>query len=442
MKALAKTIIFHFSNHSESALRMIALLCSNKIFYPKCLIRLTFILNILFVFTFTPAYSQIDTKGFIDTYHAVRTKAPHDYLSSRTRVRLEMLTESDNALAFASINAVKNHILPSQTGIELREAYLEYAANSWDFRIGRQIIIWGKADGVQITDVISPMDLTEFLARDYDDIRMPVDAFKFRYLPEKINFEFVWVPNFQRAILPSGDNPWAIKTDFPADLNVSYEKPLLPEKKFNNSEFGGKISLYLSGIDLAFSSLYTWDKLPLMNQTLTDDNNLSIHSEHHRLTFVGVEFSIAWHEFVIRGEAAYYKGKYLGPANITDKLMQKNTINWLLGLDWYPGSNWALSAQFADNFILDYDKKINNDEHTMISTFNVSKKFLRETLTLSTFAYIGINNQDIFDRSSIDYALTDELHLSIGFDIFVGDKGMFGQFKDNNEVWVKAKYSF
>lgn len=412
------------------------------IFYSKCLMCLTFILSMLFILSVTPAYSQIDTKGFIDTYHAVRAKSPNDYLSSRTRVRLEMLTQGDAALAFASVNAVKNHILPSLNGIELREAYLEYAAESWDFRIGRQIIIWGKADGVQITDVISPMDLTEFLAQDYDDIRMPVDALKFRYLRDQVNFEFIWAPNFQASIFPDGENPWAIKTEFPADLNVTFENPLIPEKKLKNSEFGGKISFYLPGIDLALSSLYTWDKLSVMNQTKTDDNNLSIRAEHHRLTFVGMEFSLPYHEFVIRGEAAYYKGKHLEPASLDDWLMKKNTVNWLLGLDWYPGSNWTLSAQFADNFILDYDKKIYNDQHTMISTFNISKKFFRETLTLSSFAYIGINDGDVFDRSSINYALTDELHLSAGIDIFVGDEGMFGQFKDNNEVWVKAKYSF
>ena len=415
---------------------------SKYIFYPKCLTNLTLVLSILLIFGSIPAYSQIDIKGFIDTYHAVRTKAPNDYLSSRTRVRLEMLTESDNALAYASANATKNHILPSQTGIELREAYLEYAAESWDFRIGRQIIIWGKADGVQITDVISPMDLTEFLARDYDDIRMPVDAFKFRYLRDQVNFEFIWVPNFQGAVLPSGDNPWAVGTEFPADLNVTYENPLIPEKKLSNSEFGGKISFYLPGIDLALSSLCTWDKLPVMNQTRIDDDSLSVRLEHHRLTFVGLEFSMPYHEFVVRGEAAYYKGKYLEPASFDDRLMKKNTINWLLGLDWSPGGNWSLSAQFADNFILDYDKKILNEEHTMISTLNISKELFRETLTISSMGYLGINDKDCFTRSSMDYALTDELHLLAGFDIFIGDKGMFGQFKDNNETWVKAKYSF
>jgi len=386
--------------------------------------------------------ADFEPQGFVDTYHAVRYSDPNDYLSSRTRLRLEMWMSGENASLFASMNAIHNNVITSNSGLELREAYMDYQAEKWDIRVGRQIIIWGKADGVQITDVISPMDLTEFLARDYDDIRLPVDAVRWRLILDKANFELIWVPIFQAAILPSGDNPWAVKTEFPADLNVTFENPLIPEKKLKNSEFGGKISFYLPGIDLALSSLYTWDKFPVMNQTRIDDNNLSTRAEHHRLTFVGMEFSMPYHEFVIRGEAAYYKGKYLEPASLDDMLMQKNTVNWLLGLDWSPGSNWTLSAQFADNFILDYDKKILNEKHTMISTLNISKKLFRETLTISSMGYLGINDKDCFTRSSMDYALTDELHLLAGFDMFIGDKGMFGQFEDNNELWIKAKYSF
>ena len=72
----------------------------------------------------------------------------------------------------------------------------------------------------------------------------------------------------------------------------------------------------------------------------------------------------------------------------------------------------------------------------------MSKKLLRNTLTLSTFGYVGIKERELFDRSSVDYALTDEIHLLAGVDVFVGNEGIFGQYEDNSEVWVKAKYSF
>jgi len=392
-----------------------------------------------------PSYAELDVKGFVDTYHAVRVKEPQDYLSSRTRIRMEMDAEGEDASVFASCNVIKNHILPSQDGFELREAYLEYVADSWDLRVGRQLIIWGKADGVEITDIISPKDYTEFLARDYDDIRTPVDALKLRYLRDKMNVEFIWVPIFQSAILPVGDNPWALKADIPADLEISYEDPVVPKSKLENSEFGGRVSFYLPGVDLAFSSLYTWDKVPTMNQTLTENSetqHLTIQPEHHRLTFVGFGVSVPYRSFVFRGEAAFFKGKRFEPEAPSDELLKQNTINWLFGVDWYPGNEWMVSGQFAHFLILDYNEKLKDDEHELLATFNVSKNLLRNTLKLSTSGYVGINDSELFNRSSIDYELADGLHFLTGIDVFVGDEGAFGQYKDNTEVWVKAKYSF
>jgi hypothetical protein len=386
--------------------------------------------------------TEIDIKGFVDSYHAVRVKSPHDFLSSRTRVRMEFSLGYNKASAYVSFNGIHNQVIPSQNGIEIREAFIDYFGENWDVKVGRQIIVWGKADGVQITDLISPMDFTEFLARDYDDIRIPVDAFRIRYMHARGNLEFIWVPIFQPAILPSGDNPWAIHQDFPSGMQIINESPLKPKNIFKNGEFGGKMSFFLSGIDLALSSLYTWDKFPVYRTTRTSVNQLTIRPEHNRLSVFGLEFSIPNHSMVFRGETALNVGKHLETQSFEGILLKKNTWKWLIGIDWYPGSNWSLSLQLTDTFIFGYEDIIANDRHTIFSTFHISKKLMRETMTLSTFAYLGLNNWDIFDRTSFEYALTDELHLLIGIDFFIGNKGIFGQYGNNDEIWIKAKYSF
>jgi hypothetical protein len=133
---------------------------------------------LFFLFSFLLSAVELNLKGFVDTYHAVRVKSPNDFLSSRTKLRLEALSTMDEgkASAFVSFNLQHNNILSDKTGFELREAYVEYVSDKWDLRVGRQIIVWGKADGIQIIDLISPLYLTEFLARDYDDIRTSVEA--------------------------------------------------------------------------------------------------------------------------------------------------------------------------------------------------------------------------------------------------------------------------
>lgn len=365
-----------------------------------------------------------DIKGFVDTHHAARIKEPNDFMSSRTRLRMELRAESGDASAFVSFNLQQNNILKDIPGFELREVYLEYAAKGWDLRVGRQIIIWGKSDGLQITDVISPMDLTEFLARDFDDIRTPVEAVRFRILGSQSNLELVWVPVFKPAVLPEGSNPWAVAIN--DDIPV-----FQPETTLGNSEVFGRLSFYLPGIDLAFSGFYTWD-----DYGVTDP--VAMETRHHRVGGLGAEFSMPLGAFVIRGESAFYLGKRYGG----ESLYKKNALDSLLGVDWYPGNNWSLTAQLVNRSIIGYEEGIDDNAHEWLMTLGITRKFMRETLTLSTFLYMGFNQGDLFNRFSVEYAITDAFHVIAGFDLFAGDSGMFGQYKDNSEFFIKAKYSF
>ncbi|MCK4464894.1 MAG: hypothetical protein KAU83_04210, partial [Bacteroidales bacterium] len=148
--------------------------------------------------------------------------------------------------------------------------------------------------------------------------------------------------------------------------------------------------------------------------------------------------------FVFRGEAAYYIGEAheLDEEIINTEPIKKNSLNWLFGIDWYPGNDWTITTQYSHKFIPDYIYILLEEKNTILSTAGIIKKLFRSTLSISTFAYIDINNGNFFDRISIDYALADEIHLLIGYDWFYGDKGMFGLYKNNSEIWFKAKYSF
>lgn len=108
-----------------------------------------------------------------------------------------------------------------------------------------------------------------------------------------------------------------------------------------------------------------------------------------------------------------------------------------MGLDWYAGNDWSLSAQYAHKYVA-WDGQRN----TGLATFRVSKELLNNTLTLQDFAYIDVTNGGIYNRLSADYAINDQLHALMGYDWFHGDKGSFAIYKHNSEVWVKLKYSF
>lgn len=218
------------------------------------------ILGFLLCIAFLPAFAQeendgrlhVGVKGFIDTYHALRTASPNDWMASRSRVRGELTLEKGNAGMFVSANAVYNSRLKDQSGFFLREAYLYYNQSGLDIRAGRQIMTWGVADAMRITDIISPMDFTEFLTQDYDDIRIPVNGIRVKYTRPKWNAEAIVIPVSSFYELSTDrDNPWAVSlpgVTIPYSINLDG----MPKKQFGNVEYGGRIGAYLSGVDFNF----------------------------------------------------------------------------------------------------------------------------------------------------------------------------------------------
>lgn len=378
--------------------------------------------------------------GFIDTYHAIRSQSPNDFLSSRSRLRTELNITKGKSYMFASLNSIYNSILEDQTKIELREAYFQYTDNSWDLKAGRQIVIWGVADGMRIADVISPMDYTEFLARDYDDIRIPVNVFRIKYLKPNYNLELVFVPIPEYFILPMNDkNPWSMTNK--STLTVSTKSDTKPDKKIKNSEYGGRFSFYLSGIDFSISAMHTWNKMPAFQKYMNQaQDTLLMKSFYDNMDMFAVDFSAPLGQFVIRGEGAAYFGELQEIS--TNKPIRKNTLNALLGIDWYPGFDWNITAQYSLKHISRYSDILVSDKNTNMATLGITKKIFRNTLSLSTFSYVDLNNEGFFNRLSADYSLSDQIHIIAGYDWFHGDKGMFGMYKDNSEYWMKAKFSF
>ena len=386
---------------------------------------------------------QVQVKGFLDTYHAVRTEGRADWMASRTRARGELKLEKGAASLFLSLNATYNGILKERTGLELREAYLSYVKGNFDLRVGRQIVVWGVADALRVTDCVSPFDYTEFLAQDYDDIRMPVNGLRAKYTRGSVTLEAVCNPVVDFFVLPTDErNPWAIRlpsAPLPYTTDLESGKP---EKKIKNMEFGGRASVNLSGIDFSVSALWTWNKLPALCPALSGDGRtLHISGQYCRMTMLGADCSLPVGQFVLRAEVAEYIGEAQG-SGLGQNAVRRNTLNALAGVDWYPGNDWNISVQYCHKYTSGNLAALSIYRNAGLATARLSKELLHNTLKLSTFAYIDVASGGIFNRLSASYSLNDDIELTAGYDYFHANKGKFAMYGKNSEAWVKMKYSF
>ena len=96
------------------------------------------------------------------------------------------------------IDGYKNHRNYTQHDY-LREAYIDTMVSDMDVRIGKQQVVWGKADGVKFLDIINPTDYREWGQNTMEDSRIPLWMMTVdKDLGNNDSLQFVWVPDINR----------------------------------------------------------------------------------------------------------------------------------------------------------------------------------------------------------------------------------------------------
>ncbi|RLD54618.1 MAG: hypothetical protein DRJ01_17790 [Bacteroidetes bacterium] len=402
---------------------------------------------ILIISQFTMAQNP-DISGFVRNYTgALYDKGDFSILQNTLNLKF---SKSGEKVAFKA-NPMLYTYNTDSLDLRLREVYVDLYFNNFDLRIGKQQVVWGKADGAFITDIVSPLNLTEFLLPDFDEIRIGVNAVKFDYYLGNNTFELIWLPNFTPTKKPEVGSIWYIQPEFPIAPTFDWSKSEITPS-LENSEIFAKYSALTSKIDFEFMGGYTFDDNPAMHINKQIDMStgspvligINVTPEHHRLYVGGGSFSTEIKGVVLRGEAAYYNGKYFQTEDpfAIDALVQKDYLHYLIGFD-FNIKNVKFSTQFIQEAILDYDENMQNAEMENTMTFLARYDMFRETLHLELFSYIGLTNEDALIRPKITYDFDDSFSILLGSNIFIGDEnGRFGQYKDNSMGYFKLKYSF
>lgn len=384
-------------------------------------------------------------RGYVRNYTGALLEEGGDFSIIQNTFNLE-LEKTGMDMGFR-VNPYVYHYTKEELDYGLREAYIDLYFDKIDIRLGKQQIIWGKADGVFITDVISPKDLREFLLPEFEEIRMGITALKLDYYMGNNSFELVWTPEFVPTHYPDKESIW-FPNIFPTGVEVDQSKKNI-KPSIENSEVFLKYSMLSSKFDLELMGGYMWDDDPAMHQerfmsqgSIMPDS-VVIKPEHHRLTLAGGSFSTEISGVVVRGEGAYYKDKYFPDFSLNnpDGTIRKDYAHYLVGFDFLIGGV-NFSSQFIQEVIFDYEETIQQEEFENTMTFLVQEDFLNNKLSLEFFMYYGFENNDALIRPTATYEVASGVNLITGANLFTGSEGRFGQYNQNDMVYFKLKYDF
>jgi hypothetical protein len=393
----------------------------------------------------------------------------------RNRFRLD--TSAGNTWAKTHVSLDFNQDLQMESDaleISLREIYLDVYFDIFDLRIGKQQVIWGKADGVFINDIVNPLDLRYFLMQEFEDIRISLPMVKITAYGSNMNIEGIWIPKFETWRFAESGSYWAFPVQpqmFLLDLGLGMNLPVylesgapqMPSATLSNSEFGIKLSSFILGTDLSFLLFHSYQDQAVRKLEdfimIRDDADMPVNgimklsSTFEKNTMLGMNFSRPFGQFVLRGEGSYFKDYYLnrmltysdledhGNSNVDYK---SGYVQAMVGADvsGFWGISW--SFQYIQKQVLGFQKGTQGvNEQDRWLTLLVSGSFWNEAGKIRMLTIYDETHESGLGRLIFDYKIADGISLESGFDYFWGSgNSIFGQFDDNDNIYLKMTYFF
>jgi hypothetical protein len=347
-----------------------------------------------------------------------------------------------------------------QTFLDVREAYVNAYLGPVDLRLGKQVVVWGRADLLNPTNNLTPNDLRIRSPMDDDRRIGNVAARAFlRLTPLPMRIEGVWVPFYVPSELPQVFLP----------LFVSFGDPTYPEPMLRNGLAAGKIHVELPSFEASVSYLQGPAPLPgLTLGSLTFDPvnpSVKVSRTAYRHQVVGLDFSTAIGDLVaIRGEAAYRRpfnyekriynprpdlqyalglDRTFGPVNVIVQYLGRYAFDWekqngpateldpdVLKMDPTLGENYRESYTNNINSQLARMNQIlfTQTEHVQhLATARVEMLALQEKLSLSAIGMVNVSTKEWLAAPKLGYRLSDTMTAYVGAEILTGPHGtLFG----------------
>lgn len=405
---------------------------------------------IMLLCTLIYAQAQPNISGMVRNYTALELQEDPEFTMLQNTFHLTFEQQNGKGAFITDLYAYQygTDVTPE---IRIKQLFADAYFNKTDFRLGRQQIIWGKADGVFITDVVSPKDLREFLLPDFMEIREGIDALKTNLYTGNHSFSLVLSPAFRPSTHPEEGSIWKPEIELPTNqVRLDTSQQAVPHTLANSEAFA-RWSAMLSAMDFELVGAWMWDDDPALHlskygQPTTDGfvlDSVVISPEHHRLAMGGGSFSTTLKGVILKGEVAYYFGKMFRTSDpqVSDGIVEGDYIHYMTGVS-YSLAGVDLHAQFIQKILLDHNELYLDEMYQNMVTALIHKSLLRETLHLDLFSYMGLNIPDALIRPTVSYDISDGLLATLGANIFVGDSGYFGQFDENDMMYVKLSYSF
>lgn len=334
------------------------------------------------------------------------------------------------------------------TEADLVEGWVRLTAGDISIKAGRQIIVWGRADRLNPSDVLSSRDYTLLVASD-DEQRRGTTMVQARLGLGAFTLDAYWLPEFR-------DNR------FPLDLEPAGAFVIPDQQVDDKSQFAVKLDRSGGSVDWSLSWFHGTDRIRDFVAVPLPPNNrpgtvTGVQQGFPKVDVFAADAAGSFGRFGWRAEIAF--SQYRG----ADTIFRKNDNLWLVaGFDTDVVGGWNVNLQYSLRQIFDFsdartianpidravasqsaavNNQLDRTQHGM--TARVAHKWLQDTLDFELATIFYFQTGDAAIRPKLSYAINDRLRISAAADLFVGPRlSYFGRVRDLSGGFFQINYGF
>ncbi|MBI4765206.1 MAG: hypothetical protein HY787_11440 [Deltaproteobacteria bacterium] len=417
------------------------------------MIRRCLAIAFFFIAVFIPLFSStladdVSLHGFLQGNYSAdtATKNPNggDFKLAEERLQLKLDASRGPFHAFVKADGWYDHI--SEKGdSELREGYVDYTANKWDTRIGRQIITWGVGDLLFINDIF-PKDYAAFFSgRPLEYLKKGINAARVGVYPGFASFELIATPFFEGNTFPDPVR-FHLYDPFPGVTNRSEQKPAA---ELDNTEIALRIYRGIAGFDVSIYAYRGFFRQPSM---LPDNPVMPTRLTlfFPKLSVYGASLQGRALDGVLSLEAGYYDSREDRSGN--NPMIPNSQTKFLIGYQRQIWEDFTLGLQYYVEYMHNYSDYEGNlpagfpkdQKYHDLTSVRLTQLLMHQTMRLSFFAFYSPSAGDYLLNPEIKYNFTDHIWAAIGANIFGGGNpaSQFGQLAKDDNTYVQVRYEF
>lgn len=328
---------------------------------------------------------------------------------------------------------------------ELREGYLNYRGNAFDVSVGRRIVVWGRADSINPTDVISSRDRTLLFPEDDDQRRGNFMVTGNYALTDNSTVSLFWLPEFRPTILPIAATPGTFNQGQDTTTELV--------------QFAAKYDYAGKGGDWSISYFDGLDRNPNLAVTAINPLGVSFVQRYYRIRAIGVDAATTIGRYGLRGEVAYVRThdeKGNNPEIFNPYLFA------VVGAERDVVQNWNINVQYLFHYTFSYQSpqviqspisRAIGEANNLLSlqthqtlhglSLRLNRKWLNDFLETGLTSVVFFNDGDVLVTPKVTYKVTDNLRITVGGDYYSGSSNtVLGRLKGNSTAYLAVRIGY